>query len=62
MCVMTDSPYHHGHLRATLLAEAERTVREQGIAALVTSGRAQPAQADSLITDAVSLFAPQPSS
>jgi AcrR family transcriptional regulator len=31
---MTDAPYHHGHLRATLLAEAERTVREQGIDAL----------------------------
>lgn len=34
MSVMTDVPYHHGHLRATLLAEAERTVREQGIDAL----------------------------
>jgi hypothetical protein len=30
----------------------------QGIASLVVSGRAQPAQADALITDAVSLFAP----
>jgi AcrR family transcriptional regulator len=28
---MTDRPYHHGHLRDTLLAEAERTLREQGI-------------------------------
>jgi AcrR family transcriptional regulator len=28
---MTDRPYHHGRLRATLLAEAERTLREQGI-------------------------------
>src|ERR1700744_3742655 len=27
---MTDRPYHHGHLRDTLLAEAERTLREQG--------------------------------
>ena len=31
---MTDRPYHHGHLRATLLDEAERTLREQGIDAL----------------------------
>jgi AcrR family transcriptional regulator len=31
---MTDRPYHHGHLRATLLAEAERTLREQGVDAL----------------------------
>jgi hypothetical protein len=28
----------------------------QGIAALVTSGRAQPGQVDSLIVDAVALF------
>jgi AcrR family transcriptional regulator len=28
---MADRPYHHGHLRDTLLAEAERTLREQGI-------------------------------
>ena len=28
---MTDRPYHHGHLRDTLLAEAERTLREQGV-------------------------------
>lgn len=27
---MTDRPYHHGRLRAALLAEAERTLREQG--------------------------------
>jgi AcrR family transcriptional regulator len=27
---MPDRPYHHGHLRDTLLAEAERTLREQG--------------------------------
>jgi AcrR family transcriptional regulator len=27
---MADRPYHHGHLRDTLLAEAERTLREQG--------------------------------
>ena len=27
-------PYHHGNLRAALLAEAERTLREQGIEAL----------------------------
>jgi AcrR family transcriptional regulator len=31
---MTDRPYHHGHLRAALLAEAERALREQGIEAL----------------------------
>ncbi len=29
-----DRPYHHGHLRAALLAEAERTLREDGIEAL----------------------------
>jgi AcrR family transcriptional regulator len=29
-----DRPYHHGHLRATLLAEAERTLRDDGIDAL----------------------------
>jgi AcrR family transcriptional regulator len=28
---MTERPYHHGHLRDTLLAEAERTLREQGV-------------------------------
>jgi AcrR family transcriptional regulator len=28
---MTDRPYHHGRLRAVLLAEAERTLREEGI-------------------------------
>ncbi len=28
---MADRPYHHGHLRAALLAEAERTLRDQGI-------------------------------
>ena len=28
---MTDRPYHHGHLRDTLLAEAGRTLREQGV-------------------------------
>jgi len=31
---MADRPYHHGNLRAALLAEAERTLREQGIEAL----------------------------
>jgi AcrR family transcriptional regulator len=31
---MTDRPYHHGRLRAALLAEAERTLRERGIEAL----------------------------
>jgi AcrR family transcriptional regulator len=31
---MTGRPYHHGRLRAVLLAEAERTLREQGIEAL----------------------------
>jgi AcrR family transcriptional regulator len=31
---MADRPYHHGHLRAALLGEAERTLREQGIDAL----------------------------
>ena len=30
----------------------------QGIAALVTSGRARPSQADDLICDAIALFAP----
>jgi len=34
MSGMTDRPYHHGHLRAALLDEAERTLREQGIDAL----------------------------
>jgi AcrR family transcriptional regulator len=29
-----DRPYHHGRLRAALLAEAERTLREDGIEAL----------------------------
>jgi AcrR family transcriptional regulator len=28
---MADRPYHHGNLRAALLAEAERTLREQGV-------------------------------
>ena len=28
---VTDRPYHHGRLRAELLSEAERTLREQGI-------------------------------
>jgi AcrR family transcriptional regulator len=32
--VTDDRPYHHGRLRAVLLAEAERTLREQGIDAL----------------------------
>jgi len=27
---MADRPYHHGNLRTVLLAEAERTLREQG--------------------------------
>ena len=31
---MTDRPYHHGRLRAALLAEAERTLREGGAEAL----------------------------
>jgi AcrR family transcriptional regulator len=31
---MTTRPYHHGHLRDTLLAEAERTLREDGIEGL----------------------------
>jgi AcrR family transcriptional regulator len=31
---MTGRPYHHGNLRSTLLAEAERTLREQGLDAL----------------------------
>jgi AcrR family transcriptional regulator len=31
---MPDRPYHHGRLRAELLAEAERTLREQGVEAL----------------------------
>jgi AcrR family transcriptional regulator len=29
-----DRPYHHGRLRAALLAEAERTLRDEGIEAL----------------------------
>jgi AcrR family transcriptional regulator len=28
---MTTRPYHHGHLRTTLLAEAERALREDGV-------------------------------
>ena len=28
---MSGRPYHHGNLRAALLAEAERTLREQGV-------------------------------
>ena len=31
---MADSPYHHGNLRTTLLAEAERTLRDHGLEAL----------------------------
>ena len=31
---MADRPYHHGNLRAALLGEAERTLRERGIDAL----------------------------
>ena len=31
---MTDRPYHHGNLRTTLLAEAERTLRDHGLEAL----------------------------
>ena len=31
---MAERPYHHGNLRAALLGEAERTLREQGIDAL----------------------------
>jgi len=31
---MSERPYHHGNLRAALLAEAERTVRERGSQAL----------------------------
>ena len=31
---MTDRPYHHGALRAALLEQAERTVRERGADAL----------------------------
>ncbi len=31
---MTDRPYHHGHLRAALLDEAERTLRERGVEGL----------------------------
>jgi len=31
---MADRPYHHGNLRAALLAEAERTLREQGLEGL----------------------------
>jgi AcrR family transcriptional regulator len=28
---MTGRPYHHGNLRAALLAQAERTIRERGV-------------------------------
>ena len=31
---MSDRPYHHGNLRAALLGEAERTLRDRGIDAL----------------------------
>lgn len=31
---MNDRPYHHGNLRAALLARAESTVRERGVQAL----------------------------
>lgn len=31
---MSERPYHHGNLRAELLAQAERTVRERGVQAL----------------------------
>jgi AcrR family transcriptional regulator len=31
MSPMPDRPYHHGNLRAVLLDEAERTLREQGV-------------------------------
>jgi AcrR family transcriptional regulator len=31
---MADRPYHHGNLRAALLGEAERTLRDRGIDAL----------------------------
>ena len=31
---MADRPYHHGNLRTTLLAEAERTLRDDGLEAL----------------------------
>lgn len=31
---MTEQPFHHGNLRAVLLAEAEQTLREQGVDAL----------------------------
>ena len=29
--LVAERPYHHGNLRATLLAEAERTLREEGL-------------------------------
>ncbi|HEX6524802.1 MAG TPA: TetR/AcrR family transcriptional regulator [Streptosporangiaceae bacterium] len=34
LSAVDDRPYHHGRLRAVLLAEAERTLREDGIEAL----------------------------
>src|SRR3954447_9940774 len=34
MAVRTPRPYHHGNLRATLLAAAERTLAEGGVGAL----------------------------
>jgi AcrR family transcriptional regulator len=40
---MADRPYHHGNLRTALLAEAERTLREQGIGQLTLRDLARQA-------------------
>jgi AcrR family transcriptional regulator len=34
LCAMPDRPYHHGNLRAALLAQAEQTLREHGLEGL----------------------------
>jgi AcrR family transcriptional regulator len=38
---VTERPYHHGDLRRALLAQAERTVREQGVEQLSLRGLAR---------------------
>ena len=41
---MADRPYHHGSLRTTLLAEAERTLRDHGLEALSLRDLRDPGQ------------------
>ena len=41
---MADRPYHHGNLRAALLGEAERTLRDRGIDALSLRDLARQAE------------------